>query len=505
MSTHVKSLLIPTDNGLVRGIVANGVRTWRGIPYAAPPVGELRLRAPRPPDRWNGVLDGSAFGSAPPQSRNPSLTGSRRRAPMDEDCLTLNVSAPLEPATDRLPVLVYFYGGAFSSGSATVKTYRGSHLVRTGEALYVSLNYRIGALGFMDFSSFSGPGRTFDSNLGLRDQVAALEWVRDNIGNFGGDPENVTIFGESAGGISVTSLMCIPSAKGLFHQAYAQSPAPSSAYSRELHAAWARDLLHILKVPVSDAADALSTLPAADLVGATHLLTSKIGPADKPGSLSVSPVIDGDFLPEHPIDVFMKGNSAPVPLVLGTMAREGALFAKIVDILPSTPDRIEKMFAGTDPAALARVLAAYPGYPSHERSVEISGDLVFWYPSTVVAESHSLVAPTWSYRYDFATPMMNLLGFGATHAMDVPVMFGETREPITRALSILGGAAALKELSARFQGTLLSLAKTGSPGPDWPHYEPVERRTRIFDREDRIESDPFPERRRAWAGYRGYL
>ncbi|MFJ7749460.1 carboxylesterase/lipase family protein [Arthrobacter sp. NPDC097144] len=505
MTSTVTSLLVPTEQGLVRGTVADGVRTWRGIPFAAPPVGDLRLRSPQRPERWSGVLDGSVFGAAPPQSRNPSLTGSRRRAPMDEDCLTLNISAPLEPEFDRLPVLVYFYGGAFSSGSSTVKTYRGSNLVRAGEAVYVSLNYRIGALGFMDFSSFSGPGRIFDSNLGLRDQVAALEWVRDNIEAFGGDPANVTIFGESAGGISVTSLMCIPAARGLFHQAYAQSAAPSSAYSRQLHASWARDLLAILKVPLSDAADALSTLPASTLVRATSELTSKIGPAAKPGSLSVSPVIDGDFLPEHPFDTFMKGNSAPVPLVLGTMAREGALFARIVDILPSTPDRIEKMFAGTDPEAQSRVLAAYPGYPSREQSVEISGDLVFWYPSTVVAESHSLVAPTWSYRYDFATPMMNLLGFGATHAMDVPVMFGETREPITRALSLLGGAAALKELSARFQGTLLSLAKTGCPGPDWPRYEPVERRTRIFDVEDRIELDPFPERRRAWAGYRGYL
>ncbi|MCC9196544.1 carboxylesterase/lipase family protein [Arthrobacter sp. zg-Y820] len=505
MTTDVASLLVPTATGLVRGIVADGVRTWRGIPYAAPPVGDLRLRAPRPPERWNGVLNGSSFGAAPPQSRNPSLTGFRRRAPMDEDCLTLNVSAPLEPAAERLPVLVYFYGGAFSSGSSTVKTYRGSHLVRTGEAVYVSLNYRIGALGFMDFSSFSTAGRTFDSNLGLRDQVAALEWVRDNIAGFGGDPDNVTIFGESAGGISVTSLMCIPAARGLFHQAYAQSAAPSSAYSLELHAAWARDLLEILNVPLADAAEALSVLPAEALVRATNRLTSKIGPADKPGSLSVSPVVDGDFLPEHPIDTFKKGQAAPVPLVLGTMAREGALFAKIVDILPSTPDRIEKMFAGTDPDAQARVLAAYPGYPSKERSVEISGDLVFWYPSTMVAESHSLVAPTWSYRYDFATPMMNLLGFGATHAMDVPVMFGETREPITRALSLLGGGGTLRELSARFQGTLLSLAKTGSPGDDWPRYEPVQRRTRIFDREDRIELDPFPERREAWSGYRGYL
>ena len=505
MKADTIPLLIPTAHGLVRGIVANGVRTWRGIPYAAPPVGELRLRAPRSPEPWSGVLDGSTFGAAPPQSRNPSLTGSRRRAPMDEDCLTLNVSAPLEPSSERLPVLVYFYGGAFSSGSSTVRTYRGSHLVQTGEAVYVSLNYRIGALGFTDFSSLSTPDRTFDSNLGLRDQVAALEWVRDNIAVFGGDPGNVTIFGESAGGISVTSLMCIPAARGLFHQAYAQSAAPSSAYSRDLHAAWARDLLHILNIPLSDAAQALSTVPADVLVRATNELTSKIGPAEKPGSLSVSPVIDGEFLPEHPIDMFRQGRAAPVPLVLGTMAREGALFAKIVDILPSTPDRIEKMFAGTDPAAQDRVLAAYPGYPSRERSVEISGDLVFWYPSTMVAEYHSLVAPTWSYRYDFATPLMNLLGFGATHAMDVPVMFGETREPITRALSLLGGAGAMRELSARFQGTLLNLARTGSPGEDWPQYEPVQRRTRIFDWEDRIESDPFAERRRAWSGYRGYL
>lgn len=505
MTMDVTSLLIPTASGLVRGIVDAGVRTWRGIPYAAPPVGELRLRAPQRPQPWNGVLAGNRFGPVPPQARTATLAGSRRRGPMAEDCLTLNVSAPLEPSSERLPVLVYFYGGAFSSGSSTVKTYRGARLVRAGEAVYVSLNYRIGALGFMDFTSFSGAGRIFESNLGLRDQVAALEWVQENIEEFGGDPDNVTIFGESAGGISVTSLMCIPAARGLFHKAYAQSPAPSSAYSRDLHAAWARDLLRILNVRESDAAAALSSLPAPVLVEATNRLTSKIGPANQPGTLSVSPVVDGDFLPDHPIDTFMAGAAAPVPLVVGTMAREGALFAKIVDILPSTPALLEKMFASTDPEALDRVLAAYPGYPSKELSVDISGDLVFWYPSTMVAESHSRVAPTWSYRYDFATPMMNALGFGATHAMDVPVMFGETHEPITRALSLFGGAGALRELSARFQGTLLSLAKTGSPGPDWPQYEPLLRQTRIFDKEDRIESDPFPERRRAWEGYRGYL
>ncbi|MCC3291052.1 MULTISPECIES: carboxylesterase/lipase family protein [unclassified Arthrobacter] len=504
MAIDVASLVVETGSGLVQGIVDEGVRTWRGIPYAAPPVGGFRLRAPQPPQSWSGIRFAGSFGPVPPQSKAPSLTGTRRRVAMDEDCLSLNVSAPLEPADGLLPVLVYLYGGGFSSGSSAEPTYRGTKLVRDGGVLYVSLNYRIGALGFMDFRAYSTPERPFDANMGLRDQLAALKWVQQNIEAFGGDPDNVTLFGESAGGLAVTTLMCIPAARGLFHQAYAQSPAPSAAYSSELHAAWAADLLEILGVSPSAAAEALTRLPAAKLVNATRKLTTKIGPVKQPGSLSVSPVIDGDFLPRHPIDAFFAGESAPVPLVLGTMAREGALFAKVSNILPSTPERIEKMFAGTDPLARDRVVAAYPGYPSRQRSVDISGDLVFWYPSQMVAEGHSRVAPTWAYRYDYATPAMNLLGFGATHSFDVPVMFGDIGIGTAKALTLLGGAEDLKALSKRFQGSLLSLARHSHPGSDWPAYDEVHRQTRVFDKLDRIESDPFPERRRAWSGYRGY-
>ena len=505
MSLEISTLEVETANGWVRGTVDGGVRTWRGIPYAAPPLGGLRLRAPQLPTSWTGVRDASEFGPIPPQTRGMSLKRSRRRPLMDEDCLTVNVSAPLDPSSELLPVLVYFYGGAFSSGSSAVRTYRGANLVRSGGVIYVCLNYRIGALGFMDFTSFSTPERPFDSNLGLRDQVAALAWVNQNIAAFGGDPDNVTIFGESAGGISVTALMCIPSAAPYFHKAFAQSPAPSGAYYPDMHERWALDLLEILRVDEAHAAEALTTMSAAKLVSATREMTTKIGPVVQPGSLSVSPVIDGDFLPRHPIDTFLEGESSPKPLVLGTMAQEGAFFAKLDNILPSTPKRIERMFAGTDPAARDRVVAAYPGYPSRERSVEISGDLVFWYPSQMVAEGHSRIAPTWTYRYDYATRLMNMLGLGATHALDVPVMFGETDERMMRALSLLGGMDVLKELSARFQGSLLSLARSHLPGEDWPRYEEKNRHTRIFDVEDRIESDPFAERRLAWQGYRGYV
>ncbi|WP_312180140.1 carboxylesterase/lipase family protein [Arthrobacter sp.] len=505
MSLDISTLEVETANGWVRGTVDDGVRTWRGIPYAAPPLGDLRLRAPQPAPDWTGVRDASEFGAIPPQIRGRSLKRSRRRPLMSEDCLTVNVSSPLEPSSDLLPVLVFFYGGAFSSGSSAVRTYRGANLVRTGDVVYVCLNYRIGALGFMDFTSFSTPARPFDSNVGLRDQVAALAWVNQNIAAFGGDPDNVTIFGESAGGIAVTALMCIPSAAPYFHKAFAQSPAPSGAYYPDMHERWALDLLEILRVDESRAAEALSSMSADRLVSATRWMTSKIGPVQQPGTLSVSPVIDGEFLPRHPIDIFLDGESSPKPMVLGTMAQEGALFAKLDNILPSTPERIERMFAGTDPTARDRVLAAYPGYPSRERSVEISGDLVFWYPSQLVAEGHSRVAPTWAYRYDYATRLMNMLGLGATHAFDVPVMFGETSEKIMRALSLLGGTEELKELSVRFQGSLLNLAHVHLPGEDWPRYEETHRHTRIFDREDRIESDPFAERRLAWQGYRGYI
>ena len=205
--------VVDTTHGPVRGIDDGRLMKWKGIRYAAPPLGDLRFRAPEPPERWTGVADATKFGTACPQPGLPNIPIDLG-AEQGEDCLTLNIWAPsgTEPG-DAKPVMVWLHGGAYILGSASQPLYNGRRLAAGGDAVVVTLNYRLGALGFLDLSSFNGPGRRFDSNIGLRDALAALHWVRDNIAAFGGNPNRVTLFGESAGAGIVTTLLATPSAK----------------------------------------------------------------------------------------------------------------------------------------------------------------------------------------------------------------------------------------------------------------------------------------------------
>lgn len=497
-------LVVQTDAGPVAGVVSAGTRTWRGIPFAAPPVGALRFRAPQPVEAWTGVREASDFGAVPPQTRANPLMSAGKRMPMDEDCLTINITAPLDAGAEPLPVVVYFYGGAYSMGASSMPLYRGDGIARQGRVIYVSLNYRLGALGFFDFRAYGTPEHPIEANLGLRDQVAGLEWVQRNIRSFGGDPDNVTIFGESAGGMSVTTLMTVPSAAGLFHRGFAQSPPAAAAYGPELHARWAAALLDILGLRETDAVGRLFELPAEQFVPAVETLSARLGETELPGTLCTSPVIDGEFLPKHPVTAFQDGDAHDVPLVIGTMKHEGAFFARFLDALPSTPARIERMFRETDPDAHDRVVAAYPGYPSKQAGVDIGGDIAFWFPSILVAEAHSRRSPTWFYRFDYSPPAMRAVGMRATHGVDVPAMFGETDTGISRLMNIAGGARTSRALSRRFQGALVEFAYTGSL-TDWPEYDEASRRTKVFDAVDRIEADPHRERRLAWGDFRGGL
>ncbi|MCC9204863.1 carboxylesterase/lipase family protein [Arthrobacter sp. zg-Y769] len=501
-TTTQPDLTVATSDGIVRGTIVDGVRTWRGIPYAAPPVGALRLRLPQPVQPWDGELDATRYGPVPPQERGLTSMGAGRKTPMDEDCLTINVTAPLKEAAPR-PVLVYFHGGAFTIGAASAPAFDGTHLVTRGDVVYVCMNYRLGALGFMDFRRYSTPERPFDVNVGLADQVAALRWVQRNIAGFGGDPRNVTVFGESAGGMSITALMCVPSARGLFHRAFVQSSAPATAYGPGLPEKWAGSLMELLGVSPEDAPHALATLPPRRLVEAVTTLTGKLTPETEPGARAVAPVVDGDFLPLHPIDAFRTGQAHRIPLIIGNMFREGALFDRVQDILPTTEERIDTMFARTEPDLKEQVLAAYPGYPSKRDAVDVGGDVVFWLPSVQVAEAHSAHAPTWSYRFDYAPGTARLLGLGATHGVDIPAPFGNYDAGLGRFLTLLGGRRTAVSVSNRFRGALLRFARTGSPGL-WPAYDAKARTTKIFDRTDSVMRDPHRSRRLAWNGFRGY-
>jgi para-nitrobenzyl esterase len=527
-------LEIRVSGGLVRGVSERGIRAWRGIPYAAAPVGPRRFRAPVPADPWPGVRDAAEFGPVATQSHKGQFIGAHPRIPQSEDCLNLNVIAPDTPVDDGAlrPVMVFVHGGAYSVGSSRENPRQGEGLVRRGGIVYVSINYRLGALGYLDFSRYSTPERPFESNLGLRDQVAALAWVRANIRAFGGDPDAVTLFGESAGGNAVTTLMTVPAAAGLFQRAIAQSAPPNAVYPPALTAEWAATFVVILAeqtvgAPAGDLvhpaeqhpaeqtpalqpvdsglsdSEAVRLLLGADparLAGATTTLTVR-SPDRYPGTIPLCPVIDGDLLPERPLDAFRDGRAHRIPLIIGTNEREGSLFSGRIDILASTPPRMRAVFANTKKKAKKALKALYPGMPAPRAALDFGGDYSFWYPSVKVGERHSRYAPVYFYRFDAAPRLLRRMGLDATHGLELFPLFDRLDGWFGRGMTVLGGRRAFKAIGSRMQGWWLGFARTGVPDAAWPGYTETDRLTRIIDTRDRIESDPQAERRIAWGKF----
>jgi para-nitrobenzyl esterase len=536
-------LEIRVAGGRVRGVSERGVRAWRGIPYAAAPVGERRFRAPVPVEPWSGVRSAALFGPVATQSHRGQFIGAHPRIPQSEDCLNLNVIAPGTDSADAepRPVMVFVHGGAYSVGSSRENPRQGEGLVRRGGIVYVSLNYRLGALGFLDFSRYSTPERPFESNLGLRDQVAALVWVRDNIGAFGGDPGNVTLFGESAGGNAVTTLMTVPAAAGLFHRAIAQSAPPNAVYPPALTAEWAATFVGILaeQTPgapggAADLVNPADLVDPADLVNpaglasaapagvsglsdpdAVRLLldadptrlaeattTLTVNSPDRyPGTIPLCPVIDGDFLPERPLDAFRDGRAARIPLIIGTNEREGSLFSGRIDILASTPPRIRAVFANTKKKAKKALKALYPGIPAARAALDFGGDYSFWYPTVKVGERHSRYAPVFFYRFDAAPRLLRRMGLDATHGLELFPLFDRLDGWFGRGMTVLGGRRAFKAIGARMQDWWLTFARTGVPDTAWPSYTESDRLTLIINTTDRVESDPHADRRLAWGKF----
>jgi para-nitrobenzyl esterase len=483
------SLEIAIANGSVRGILEGEVRHWRGIPFAAPPVGDLRFRAPRPASSWTGVRDATEFGPVPPQDRKGPFSGAKAETPRSEDCLTINVVAPAQPAIG-LPVMVYIHGGGYSVGSPRDTAFRGLNFARRG-AIHVTFNYRLNAFGYIDFSEFDA-----DNNLGLRDQVAALEWVRDNISAFGGDPANVTVYGQSSGANAVTTLLALPAARGLFARAIAQSPPSNAVYHPDVTRAWAREFMEILGVTPGGEADALRSTDATALVTAARILFLRV-PDEYPGDEPFSPVVDGDYLPEHPVEALRAGRGNPVPLIIGTNDREGSVFFGKRFILATSPSRIDGLLAGSS-AAAARELRSVYQLPRRRGRLDFGGDFAFWLPTYQIAAGHSAIAPTWLYRLDYAPPLLHLVGIDSTHGADLLTVFDRARTSVAKLTTLVGGRKALAALSERMQDYWLQYAIDGTVDAAWPQHDASSRAGLIFDNPDRVENDSRSDRRRAW-------
>ncbi|MDJ0852499.1 MAG: carboxylesterase/lipase family protein [Myxococcota bacterium] len=501
-----------TRAGLVEGISIPEVEVFRGIPFARPPVGKLRFRPPQPVEPWSGRREAKQFGPSAPQWGQLPAFARRLIAAgpggLSQDCLYLNVWTP---ACDRArrPVMVWIHGGAFTMGSGSTPLYAGTHFAKRGDVVVVTLNYRLGAFGFLNLRSLSGRSDA-PANLGLLDQIAALEWVRDNIEAFGGDPGNVTIFGESAGGMSVGTLLGVPRAEGLFHRAICQSGAAHNVTPPEYAAIVAERFIRELGTRADDM-DALQGAPVGAIMRAQSAASLFFGVNTMPWQ----PSVDGDLLPRAAIESIRLGLNPEVPVLVGTNRDEWKLFTFGNLAMRRLSEeglarQVESALSGTGVAArpvVQRALEVYGPEGSRrgrqspsERWSSFMSDRIFHHPAAQLASERSrLGAPTWAYLFTYVPPLLRGQ-LGACHGLEIPFVFGTLRQ---RVLGLtLGALPSARTVSERMQDAWLAFARRGDPShadlPDWPRYSLPERATMVLDSRCAAESSRFEDARRFW-------
>jgi para-nitrobenzyl esterase len=492
-----------TTLGTANGVMTeDGVVAFLGMPFAKPPVGDLRFRPPVAIDAWDGPIEASGFGPACPQ---PLETGQTLYQNQSEDCLTLNVWTPSADRQER-PVMVWVHGGGWVYEGTEDPLYSGAHLAARGDVVVVSMEYRLGVFGFSHFDDIPGSG-----NAGLLDQKLAFEWVRDHIAAFGGDPDNVTLFGESAGGMSATALMAMPSAEGLFHKAIAQSGAGSTV--REAAYATAVADKFLSSAGVSDPSE-MSDMTTADLLSAQDLLLEDAFLGD----LLFGTVVDGDVIPESPIQAIANGSSADIPLLTGTTKDETRLWILYVDVLanisldavlalvPSGARAIPEGKTVEDVMALyqSNRPGAEPGVITHAAGT----DIFFRLPAIRLVEAQLTHQPnhTFVYRFDWPPPVPASpeIEFGSPHGAELAFMFGSQGWP-----EVYGTEPVPRALTEQLMDAWLAFAKTGDPNhpnmSSWPAYDARDRSTMVFNTTTtsmttEVVNDPASDERTFWDG-----
>jgi para-nitrobenzyl esterase len=501
-----KKAVIETKSGKVEGSFQDGLYVFKGIPYAAPPVGKLRWLPPQPVKPWKGIRQANNFSTIAPQNvmENTFMQELRVEEPQSEDCLYLNIWSPgLDDA--RRPVLVWIHGGAFNMGSGSQPMSTGSKLAARGDVVVVTINYRLGLLGFLNLNEITGGRIPATGNEGLLDQIAALKWVRDNIATFGGDSENVTVFGESAGGMSIGCLLAIPQALGLFQKAILQSGVGSTVSLLDGAVLVAEQFLDVCSLKPDDV-DALRALTVEQLLSANLELRTRMAREEEALRITVTaPVIDGNVLPELPIGIIKRGSASKITVLAGTNLEEWKLLCMMDFKLPELDEAglIRRCQYYIPAEYVPALIEAYRNARTRrgadtsipELWKAIQTDRMFRMPCLQLVEAQNRHnRSTYNYLFTWESPAMGGV-LGACHGLDIGFVFG-TYDPVFH-----GSGPVADKLSQNMQDAWIAFARTGDPSCEstgsWLPYG-EHRLTMILGKDCYLEEAPYEEERSAW-------
>jgi len=505
-----KQAVVSTKSGKLEGIYQDGLFTFKGVPYAEPPVGKLRWMPPQPVKKWDGVRPAKEYGAMAPQlammapSDSPG-TPNFGNVPQSEDCLFLNIWTPGLDDKKR-PVMFWIHGGAFIIGAGSETFLDSGVLPKRGDVVLVSINYRLGAPGFLNLNEITGGKIPSTGNEGILDQVAALEWVQENISAFGGNPDNVTIFGFSAGGMSVGTLLALPAAKGTFHKAMNRSGAANVVSTLESAVGIAGQYLEIYNLTGSDA-DGIRNLTTQQLLDGQQKLGERLREMENRAT-PFQPVVDGEVLPEIPLVAIRNGSARNIIHMAGNSRDE---LKSTYGMNPAMKDLDEagiivRLSASFPPDIVPGLVQAYRESLKHENHAvtpldvfgSINTDFMFRIPTIKLVEAQrDNGARSYNYLVTYKSPAMGG-ALGAMHGLDNPFLFGMLDPQFT------GNNIEQQSMAIKLQDSCVAFASTGNPSCEsigtWPEYG-IDRTTMIFDINTRVEKAPYEEERRAWDSY----
>lgn len=494
-----KTAIIETKAGKIQGYTEDGLEIFKGIPYAEPPIGELRFLSPIAKKAWNDVLDATKYGYCAFQAYSQLEDWFGKLQPESEDCLNLNIWTP-KADNEKRPVMFWIHGGAFTIGGGIDPLYDGSALAKRGNVVVVTINYRLGMFGYLYV-----PGKTI--NVGQFDQILALKWVRDNIESFGGDPNNVTIFGESAGGYAVVTLSAMPAAKGLFHKVIAQS---APFIDSTINDITTKKLMRKFGLKRGDI-DGLRKIPPEKIIEGQN----KYFEENPREILALRPLIDGDTITIHPLKAFQNGDCKHLDFMIGTNLEEFKLFAALDPAAFNMSDvQSEKLLLGylgalgVDNKKGKQILNTYREaregkYSTDPKEIMMAliTDVAFRISTIRLLEAQNLHQPnTYNYMFTWQTPALDGI-LGACHALELPFVFGNLDFPY---MDKFVGKNPNKALSEKLMDAWIAFARTGNPNhssiPEWASYDIEKRTTMFFGEECKAVNAAFDKERAAWDG-----